>query len=113
MSKKAETVFRERIRPYLEKLPYTCVVPIQQKAIRGVPDFLLCIRGVFVGLELKKDGKTQPDKLQTWWLTRIGEAGGQPIVACPENWKGVYEFLSGLANGTLGEPEVVPKRSTH
>jgi hypothetical protein len=107
MAKKPETVFRERIRPYLEKLPHTVVIPIQQKTIRGVPDFLLCSRGYFIALELKKDAKSKPDKLQEWWLNRIEDAGGVSIVVCPENWSQIYEALQIYATGqtkTLPEP---------
>jgi hypothetical protein len=107
MSRKPETVFRERIRPHLEKLPHTCIIPIQQKTIRGVPDFLLCIGGLFVALELKKDAKSKPDKLQEWWLNRIEHAGGISLVANPENWDQIYEALQIYAGKqqTVAPPE--------
>ena len=96
MSKKPETLFKERIRPKLESLPNTWVEKIQQKCIRGTPDFLCCISGVFVALELKVDAPIEP--LQKHKLEKIAMCGGIAIVVTPENWDETYQFLRQIAN---------------
>lgn len=100
MAKKPETVFQDRIRPQLEALPNTWLVKIQQKAIRGIPDFLLCINSFFFALELKASVKEKPNPLQRYTLDRIITRGrGVALVVCPENWSEVYEYLQHIARG--------------
>lgn len=93
MSQKPESVFRKRVRAAITELKYTCMIPIQQKAIRGVPDFLLCVNGAFVALELKSTGNCEASKLQRFWLNEIHRAGGVGIVTCPECWPVTLRFL--------------------
>jgi hypothetical protein len=50
------------------------------KHTAGVPDLVLCVRGRFVGIELKVDGNTTSD-LQELTLEKIDKAGGQVYVA--------------------------------
>ncbi len=99
MAKKKETAFKERAKADLGTLPHTWFEKIQQVAIRGTPDFLICIRGRFIAIELKKDAYEHPDKLQTWKLSEIEDAGGIALVAHPGNWDEIFEFLRGLACG--------------
>lgn len=40
----------------------------------GIPDLLVCWRGHFIGLELKRGSVTS--KLQEWQIRRIRKAGG-------------------------------------
>ena len=44
----------------------------------GVPDIVACIRGYFVSIEVKREGK-MPTKLQTARAHEIYHAGGTPI----------------------------------
>lgn len=97
MAKKAETVFRNRIRPLLRALPNTIIFGIQQVAIRGVPDYLLCINGLFVALELKKDFKSKPSPLQEYTLEQIEKSNGISFVVYPENWNNIYSRLKHLS----------------
>ena len=107
MGKKAETVFKERVKKDLEKLPKTWFVKIQQTTIRGIPDYLLCINGTFVALELKIE-TGELSKLQDWNLQGIAHAGGMAIVVSPDHWYDVYDLLKELAltNGSEGEYSV-------
>lgn len=98
MAKKPETNFRGRVSKDLKKLPHTAVFPIQQKTIIGDPDYMLCINGRFVGLELKSE-KGKPSPLQKYKLNAIKEAGGFTAVAYPDIWGIVYEQLQLLAAG--------------
>lgn len=100
MAKKPETVFKDRIRPHLEALPNSWWVKIQQVSIRGTPDFLGCINGQFVALELKKDAKAPIDKLQLYNLEKIDFAGGTAVVVFPENWDEVYEDLKKISQAS-------------
>lgn len=97
MALQRETKFKEKIRPILEALPNTWVVKIQQQAIRGTPDLILCIRGKFVALELKRCTKSKPDRLQEYTLNKIIDAGGIGLVVSPENWKETFNFLREIA----------------
>jgi hypothetical protein len=98
VSRKRETIFKERIRPKLAELPHTWFVKIQQAALRGTPDFLMCVHGVFVGMELKASEKEEPSELQKYTLAQIRKAGGLALVVYPENFEEIYEDLKLLAN---------------
>lgn len=97
MAQKAETTFKNRIRPLLKALPNSWWEKIQQVVIRGTPDILGVINGRFVALELKKDTKAKIDELQIHKLNKIRQAGGATFVVSPENWDGVYSELKGLS----------------
>ena len=99
MAEKRETRFKHRIRPQLERLPYTWFVKVQQAALRGTPDILMCVNGTFVALELKADEKSHIDKLQVYTLKQIERAGGVAIVTYPENWPETYKRLEKIATG--------------
>ncbi len=99
MPQKPETKFRARITPLLKAIPCSWWESIQQKAIRGTPDILGCIKGQFVALEIKSvDGRLTV--LQRHKLTAIRNAGGIALEVNPKNWEEVY---TGLRN--LGEHE--------
>lgn len=96
MSAKPETVFRKRVAADLQKLQKTAVFPIQQKAINGDPDYILCLNGFFVGLELKAEkGRVSP--LQKYKLTRIKLSGGLGLVAYPSDWESIFTELEKLS----------------
>ena len=100
MASKPETNFRKRVRADLEKL---CNVDrpvffeaIQQKAIKGSPDFVLCVNGYFVALELKAV-KGKVSRLQEEKLKAIAEANGIVLVADPKNWPDVLKCIQHLS----------------
>lgn len=100
MAKKAETVFRSRIYASLVALPNTKLFPIQQKTIRGTPDFLICCNSLFVALELKsEDGDLDP--LQKHNYEDVWKAKGVFLVARPSNWKETYELLMEIATSNI------------
>ena len=97
---KPETSFRaNQVRPFLKTLRHTVAIPVQQLAIRGDPDFILCVRGLFVALELKaRGGKVTP--LQEYRLKEIRERGeGVVLVANPDNWHEIRSKLQQLDGG--------------
>jgi len=98
MSKKPETKFKERVQKDLSKLPFCWNVKIQQVALRGIPDFLICLGGKFIAIELKKDEREEPNELQKWTLQSIAHAGGISFIAHPGNWYETYDTLKHLAD---------------
>jgi len=97
LSQKPETRFRQgKVLPFLRTLKNTYAFPIQQVAVSGDPDYVLCINGYFVALELKAEGG-KPSPLQNYKLTRIIVAGGIAIVVEPSNWEQVKQALTKLS----------------
>lgn len=96
---KSETEFRKnKVIPFLKTLSNTFFLPIQQLAIVGSPDFLLCMSGQYVALELKsEDGELS--KLQAHNLKKMRRTGAVTIVASPLNWDEVKEQLTALDGG--------------
>lgn len=86
------------MKRFLQTLPHAWFEKIQQASILGTPDFLGCIRGEFVALELKKDKKAKLSKLQKHKLWSIREnAYGKAFVLTPENFDEVSAKLKNLA----------------
>lgn len=101
MSQKPETKFRtNQVRPFLKSLKNTAFFPIQQLAIVGDPDFILCCFGIFVALELKSEGG-EPRPLQEHKLNEVTRCHGISIVATPENWSEVKNKLQHLDEGII------------
>lgn len=100
MAEKAESRFKHKVRRDLVTLKNTWFVKIQQQTIRGTPDFLLCVNGVFVALELKV-GRGKADPLQEFNLAQIIKARGISIVATPEIWDGVFKQLIDISEGNF------------
>lgn len=93
------------IDPFLKGLPNTWFKKMQEVSKRGIPDYILCINGLFVGMEVKID-KKNADPLQTWNLEHIELAKGISIVAKPSNWERISKvltILSGESNLTIKE----------
>ena len=84
MSKKAETVYKEKLVPKLRAIPDVWVLKTQEVATVGVLDLFLCVNGAFVVIELKKSLKEKPSPLQEYNARKIKEAGGISLVSSPE-----------------------------
>lgn len=68
----------------LEAIPKSCWEKIQQVCIRGTPDFVGCVRGHAVVIELKVDDNVA-DPLQMYKLDRWRQAGALHFVMTPAN----------------------------
>jgi hypothetical protein len=90
MSKKPETLFKEKVFKDLSTLESSWFFKSQEVAQRGIPDVIMCVKGTFVAIELKKDAKAKIDPLQTWTISKIGATGALALVAYPENWKEIF-----------------------
>ena len=64
---------------YLEDQNFYVVKTIVSNK-KGVPDLLVCIRGTFVGIEVKTP-KGTATPLQEWNLESIRKAGGYSFIA--------------------------------
>jgi hypothetical protein len=50
----------------------------------GTPDFIVCLKGEFIGIECKA-GDNAPTTLQLWNLSQIRRAGGRAMVVNENN----------------------------
>ena len=66
---------------------------IETDTSRGVPDIIACIRGTFVGLELKRDRMSRPTKLQAFVGENIKLHGGLWFVVHPDNFEEIKQKL--------------------
>lgn len=96
---KPETRFRKnQVLPFLRTLPQTAVFPIQQRTIRGDPDFILCSGGRFVALELKAAGESLR-KLQAYKEAWVKSKRGIWLTAEPGNWAHIRNVLTLIDKG--------------
>ena len=91
--KNPETAFKELVAEDLKTIKDIWFSKIQQVAIRGTPDFLVCLRGKFIAMELKVDSPLT--LLQKYNLKRIEKSGGEAMVVTPDNWKEIFQYLKG------------------
>lgn len=70
---------------------------IQQKTIRGTPDLLCCVAGLFVALEIKSEGG-KLTALQSYKLQAIIDAGGVGIEVNPTNFEVFKELIEEINN---------------
>lgn len=61
----------------------------------GVPDFLVCYRGRFIGIECKANGG-KPTALQTKNLDEIDSAGGVALVIDETNQELIEQTLNAI-----------------
>ena len=93
MNKKPETNFKEKFFKRLDKLKHCWYYKTQEVSRRGIPDIIMCLRGYFIAIELKKDDKEKPEALQEYVLKKISKAMGSSMVCCPENFEKTFEWL--------------------
>lgn len=96
MAKKPETAFKEKFAKFLESLPGIWFFKTNEMSVRGIPDFIICIHGRFLAIELKAENENQTSALQDWVLEQIAEAGGMAIVCCPNTFGQVKKILEKL-----------------
>lgn len=97
MPKKLETIFKEKALRDLKTLDNIWFLKTQEVSVRGIPDILACVAGVFVAIELKKSARDTPDELQKYNLKRIKKAWGKAFTAHPGNWNKVFKEVAKLS----------------
>jgi len=96
---KPETRFRQtKVIPFLKALENCEFFAIQQTTKCGDPDYLLCISGRFVGMELKTD-TGRATRLQMHKLQCIADAGGVALLVRPNNWADAKKVLKQISKG--------------
>ena len=91
-----EKNIENRIKTYLKSKGAYCVkYHGNQFSQVGVPDLLVCYKGMFLGIEVKNEtGKTSP--LQDVNIKQIEKAGGISFVArCLADVKNIIEYIDG------------------
>ena len=81
MAMTPEGKVKKRVKEILEAVGayYVMYVPVGYGANKGTPDFLVCHRGKFIGIETKA-GKGKTTALQDLNLQKIRDAGGEAWV---------------------------------
>lgn len=92
MAATPESKVKERVKKILDKYPnsYRTMPVTGGFGNSGVPDFIACIHGKFVGVECKAAGN-KPTALQLKNLNKIVEAGGYGFVV-DDNSIGVFSL---------------------
>lgn len=69
------------LKPYIERGDIYKFMPVQAGFGTKTLDYLLCVRGKFVAIETKREGK-EPTGLQWKHIREIDKAGGTWLVIC-------------------------------
>lgn len=93
----SEANFQKKIIKYLEEIgAYVFKHNASAISKAGVPDIICCYKGLFIGVEIKKDNKSKPTELQKYNLNKINECGGVGIVLRPDKVELFKELIKGL-----------------
>jgi hypothetical protein len=65
----------------------------------GIPDYIACVSGTFIGVECKSDTKKNPTALQVKCGEGIKEAGGHWLVVCDDESLAKLKKLLEVAQG--------------
>ena len=88
----SESAFKEKVIRDLKTLSECWFIKTQERGRRGTPDLLICLRGKFVAIELKReDGEVTPLQLHT--LSKIADAQGMHAVMTPSMWPDYFKRL--------------------
>jgi hypothetical protein len=91
-----EARVKKQIRQILDRVSAYYAMPIGSAyGNAGVPDFLVCHRGLFIGIEAKA-GSGKPTALQEHNLNKIMEAGGEALIVNEKNIDTLEELLNGI-----------------
>lgn len=91
-----ESTFQKKLIEQLKRIPCSYWVKVSQRAVRGTPDILGHINGLFVALELKRDRHEKPTALQRLALQQIARGDGIAFVVHPENAESILKFLKAM-----------------
>jgi hypothetical protein len=94
---RSETAFKDKCADWLKRQSHVWFFKVFGNGIQagGIPDFIICYRGRFVAIELKRpDGQGRLEKRQEAQLRRICEAGGIAVVIDSfDDFKRVFETI--------------------
>lgn len=95
----AEGKVKLRIKKILNDMnAYYCMPATAGYGNSGVPDFLVCFRGKFIGIEAKTVGNN-PTALQYKHLKEIQDNGGVALVVNEDNVSQLHDILRSIEDG--------------
>jgi hypothetical protein len=95
----AEGKVKLKIKKILNDInAYYCMPATAGYGNSGIPDFLVCYRGKFIGIEAKAEGN-KPTALQYKHLKEIQDNGGMSLVVNEENVLQLHELLRSIDDG--------------
>ena len=98
MASTPEAKVKKQIRAILDEYGAYYAMPIGSGyGNSGVPDFLVCYKGWFIGIEAKA-GKGKTTALQDMNLEKIEKAGGMTMIINEFNLAGVNNLLNTIKN---------------
>jgi Holliday junction resolvase len=93
MAATKEAAIKRKIRAILDEFEAYYAMPIGTGyGNSGVPDFLVCCNGRFIGIEAKA-GANKPTALQQHNIQKIFDAGGYALVINEDNLHVLQELL--------------------
>ena len=93
MAMTPEGKVKKHIRKMLEASRTYWFMPVQSGyGVRGAPDFLVCHKGKFIGIEAKANGGVTT-ALQDMNLQKIRDAGGATLIVNEYNLDELKELL--------------------
>lgn len=98
MASTPEAKVKKQIRAILDEYGAYYAMPIGSGyGNSGVPDFLVCYKGWFIGIEAKA-GKGKTTALQDMNLEKIEKAGGMTMIINEFNLAGITNLLNTIKN---------------
>jgi hypothetical protein len=98
MASTPEAKVKKQIRAILDEYGAYYAMPIGSGyGNSGVPDFLVCYKGWFIGIEAKA-GQGKVTALQEFNLNKIAKAGGVTLVINEVNMMRITDLLDTLQN---------------
>lgn len=101
-----EKEFEKKVKDYLKD--HGCwVLKTWSNGVQreGVPDLLVCCKGLFVGIELKNEtGKAS--SLQLWNIEQIRKANGIAIVLYPNQFDEFKHMIELLQTGNVNSSKI-------
>lgn len=100
-----EVKVKAKVKAVLKNLGAYYVMPVTGGyGNSGAPDFLVCYKGRFIGIECKA-GRNKPTALQEKNLREIEDAGGSALVINEENVVDVLLLINKSLEGESNETQ--------
>lgn len=100
-----EVKVKDKVKAVLKNLGAYYVMPVTGGyGNSGAPDFLVCYKGRFIGIECKA-GRNKPTALQEKNLREIEDAGGVGLVVNEENVVDVLLLINKSLEGESNETQ--------
>jgi hypothetical protein len=102
--KQLESKFKDKLKKFLNEVPFCYHFTKEAMAIRGIPDLIGHIDGKFFALECKASESSKVDELQLYHIGRIIRCGGYAEIIHPTNAHAVLaDLLAYCCGGVLSQ----------